>query len=90
MGIPHPDGVAVVATDYGDAKQPGWYHRTPRHAQGEPRTAIEQEAWDTSLVTTPASAGRSGRKASTSSLVSPEERAWAGDRQIEAFVLKRS
>src|ERR1700759_5047459 len=26
MGIPHPDGVAVVATNYGGARHPGWYH----------------------------------------------------------------
>jgi hypothetical protein len=26
LGIPHPDGVAVVAANYGDAKHPAWYH----------------------------------------------------------------
>ena len=26
LGIPHPDGVAVVATNYGGAKHPAWYH----------------------------------------------------------------
>jgi hypothetical protein len=27
LGIPHPDGVAVVAANYGDAKHPVWYHK---------------------------------------------------------------
>jgi deazaflavin-dependent oxidoreductase (nitroreductase family) len=27
LGIPHPDGVAVVAANYGDAKHPAWYHK---------------------------------------------------------------
>jgi hypothetical protein len=26
LSIPHPDGVAVVAANYGDAKHPAWYH----------------------------------------------------------------
>ncbi|GAT09563.1 deazaflavin-dependent nitroreductase family protein [Mycolicibacterium novocastrense] len=34
LGIPHPDGVAVVAANYGGATHPGWYYnlgRTRRH-----------------------------------------------------------
>ena len=27
LGIPHPDGVPVVAANYGDAKHPAWYHK---------------------------------------------------------------
>lgn len=26
MGIPHPDGVAVVATNYGSPRHPSWYY----------------------------------------------------------------
>jgi hypothetical protein len=26
LSIPHSDGVAVVAANYGDAKHPAWYH----------------------------------------------------------------
>jgi len=26
LGIPHPDGVAVVAANYGGARHPAWYH----------------------------------------------------------------
>ena len=26
LGIPHPEGVAVVAANYGGAKHPAWYH----------------------------------------------------------------
>lgn len=30
LGIPHPDGVAVVATNYGGATHPAWYHISRR------------------------------------------------------------
>lgn len=43
MGIPHPDGVAVVAANYGDARHPDWYHNLK--ANPAARVTIESDTW---------------------------------------------
>ena len=77
LGIPHPDGVAVVATNYGAAIHPAWYH----NLKANPTATVTIEG-DTCMPP-PASphllsARRSGRKASKSSR--PHEGAGVGRR----------
>lgn len=52
LGIPHPDGVAVVATNYGDAKHPGWYYNL--EANPAATVTIEGDTWGaTARLATP-------------------------------------
>jgi deazaflavin-dependent oxidoreductase (nitroreductase family) len=44
LGIPHPDGVAVVAANYGGAKHPAWYHNLK--ANPAATVTIEGDVWD--------------------------------------------
>jgi deazaflavin-dependent oxidoreductase (nitroreductase family) len=88
LGIPHPDGVAVVATNYGAAKHPAWYHNLK--ANPAATVTFEGETWDaTARLATP---GERDEIWATGVEIFPgltKEQAWAGDRHIEAFVLKR-
>ncbi|OBI83566.1 nitroreductase family deazaflavin-dependent oxidoreductase [Mycobacterium sp. E740] len=88
LGIPHVDGVAVVAANYGGARHPGWYHNLK--ANPAARVTIDGDTWDATarLATT------SEREEIWADGVElypglVKEREWAGDRQIEAFVLQR-
>ncbi len=89
MGIPHPDGVAVVATNYGDAKHPGWYHNLKAHPTAT--VTIDGDTWDaTARIATPGERETIWAKGVDIFPGLTKERAWAGDRQIQAFVLKRA
>lgn len=88
LGIPHPDGVAVVAANYGGARHPGWYHNLK--ANPVARVTIEGDTWDASARL--ATAGEREEIWAKGVDLYPgltKEREWAGDRRIEAFVLKR-
>jgi deazaflavin-dependent oxidoreductase (nitroreductase family) len=88
LGIPHPDGVAVVAANYGDARHPGWYHNLKAHSAA--RVTIEGDTWDaTARLATPGEREEIWAKGVELYPGLTKERAWAGDRQIEAFVLTR-
>jgi deazaflavin-dependent oxidoreductase (nitroreductase family) len=89
MGIPHPDGVAIVATNYGDAKHPGWHYNLK--ASPTATVTIDGHTWDaTARVAKPAEREEIWAKGVEIFPGLTKERAWAGDREIEAFVLKRS
>lgn len=88
LGIPHPDGVAVVAANYGDARHPGWYHNLMANAAAT--VTLDGVTWDAS-----ARLARPGeREAIWAAGVElypglTKEREWAGNREIETFVLER-
>jgi deazaflavin-dependent oxidoreductase (nitroreductase family) len=88
LGVPHPDGMAVVAANYGGAKHPAWYHNLK--ASPEASVTIEGDAWHaTARLATPVE-----RKEFWASGVEiypglEKEAVWAGDRHIEVFVLTR-
>lgn len=89
LGIPHPDGVAVVASNYGDARHPGWYHNL--RADPAATVTIDGQTW----AATAHLAGPDEYEAIWARGVELfpgliKERTWAGDRQIEAFVLRRA
>ena len=44
LGIPHPDGVALVAANYGDAKHPAWYHNLKANPAATVGRAVCQAA----------------------------------------------
>jgi deazaflavin-dependent oxidoreductase (nitroreductase family) len=89
LGIPHPDGVAVVATNYGVAKHPAWYHNLK--ANPAAKVTIEGDTWDaTARLATPGERDEIWAKGVEIFPGLTKEQAWAGDRHIEAFVLKRS
>ncbi len=89
MGIPHPDGVAVVASNYGDAKNPGWYHNLK--ANPAATVTIDGDTWDaTARLAAPGEREEIWEKGVELFPGLIKERAWAGDRHIEAFVLQRS
>ena len=89
MGIPHPDGVAVVATNYGDAKHPGWYHNLKAHPAAT--VTVDGDTWDaTARIATPSEREKIWAKGVDIFPGLTKERAWAGDRQIEAFILTRA
>jgi deazaflavin-dependent oxidoreductase (nitroreductase family) len=88
LGIPHPDGVAVVATNYGAAKHPAWYHNLK--ANPAATVTIEGHTWDaTARLATPRERDEIWAKGVEIFPGLTEEQAWAGDRHIDAFVLKR-
>jgi deazaflavin-dependent oxidoreductase (nitroreductase family) len=88
LGIPHPDGVAVVATNYGAAKHPAWYHNLKVNPAAT--VTIEGHTWDaTARLATPRERDEIWAKGVEIFPGLTEEQAWAGDRHIDAFVLKR-
>jgi deazaflavin-dependent oxidoreductase (nitroreductase family) len=94
LGIPHPDGVtvvavvAVVATNYGAAQHPAWYHNLK--ANPAATVTIEGETWDaTARLATLGERDEIWAKGVGIFPGLTKEQAWAGDRHIEAFALKR-
>jgi deazaflavin-dependent oxidoreductase (nitroreductase family) len=65
LGIPHPDGVAVVAANYGGAKHPAWYHNLK--ANPAATVTIDGATWNaTARIATPRERARFGPTASRS------------------------
>ena len=88
LGIPHPDGVAVVASNYGAAKHPGWYHNLK--VDPAATVTIDGDTWDaTARLATPVEREEIWAKGIEFFPGLTKEQMWAGDRHIEAFVLKR-
>jgi deazaflavin-dependent oxidoreductase (nitroreductase family) len=89
MGIPHPDGVAVVATNYGAASHPAWYYNLK--ANPSATVTLDGDTWGArAQLATPIEREEIWAKGVEIFPGLLKERAWAGNRQIEAFVLKRS
>jgi deazaflavin-dependent oxidoreductase (nitroreductase family) len=89
LGIPHPDGVAVVAANYGGARHPAWYHNIK--ANPAVTVMIDGDMWHAmARLATP---GERDEVWANGVKIYPgltKEEAWAGDRHIEAFVLTRT
>ncbi|OBF08352.1 nitroreductase [Mycobacterium sp. ACS4054] len=88
-GIPHPDGLALIASNFGGAKHPAWYHNLKAHP--EATVSIGRDTWHaTARLATPDE--RDGIWAKGLELY-PGWRKYevrAGNRHIEAFVLARN
>jgi deazaflavin-dependent oxidoreductase (nitroreductase family) len=88
-GIPHPDGVGLIASNFGGAKHPAWYYNLK--ANPEATVSIGRDTWPaTARLATPRE-----REDIWAKGVEMYPGWWkyevrAGDRQIEAFVLSRN
>ena len=88
LGIPHPDGVAVVAANYGDAKHPGWYYNLK--ANPVAGVTLDGDTWDAAArLATPGERDEIWANGVGLYPGLAKEEQWAGDRRIEAFILER-
>jgi deazaflavin-dependent oxidoreductase (nitroreductase family) len=88
LGIPHPDGVAIVAANYGDRKHPAWYHSLK--ADPAATVVIEGDTWDANArLAAPGEREEIWAKGVEIYPGLTKEQVWAGDRRIAVFVLER-
>lgn len=89
LGIPHPEGVAVVASNYGAATNPGWYHNLV--ANPSATVTVEGDTWPAvARIATPVEREEIWDRGVEIFPGLVKEQDWAGDRRIEAVVLVRS
>jgi deazaflavin-dependent oxidoreductase (nitroreductase family) len=88
-GIPHPEGLALIASNFGGPKHPAWYYNLKAHPEAQ--VTIRGETWRaTARLATPSEREEIWNKGLE---VYPGWRKYetrAGDRRIEAFILRRS
>ncbi|OBJ05050.1 nitroreductase [Mycobacterium alsense] len=87
-GIPHPDGLALIASNFGGAKHPAWYHNLKAHPRAT--VTIGRDTWRaTARLATLAERDEIWAKGLE---IYPGWRKYesrTGGRHIEAFVLSR-
>lgn len=86
--IPHPEGLAVIASNYGGAKHPAWYHNLK--ANPHATVTVEGDTWG--AVARLAAPHERDEIWAKGLKIYPGWRKYetrAGERQIEAFVLSR-
>jgi deazaflavin-dependent oxidoreductase (nitroreductase family) len=87
-GIPHPEGLAVIASNFGGTKHPAWYHNLK--ADPHATVTVEGDTWDAvARIAEPRERDDIYAKGIE---IYPGWRKYektAGDRHIEAFVLGR-
>jgi deazaflavin-dependent oxidoreductase (nitroreductase family) len=87
--IPHPDGLALIASNWGGAKHPAWYHNLK--ANPEATVSIEGDPWHaTARPATPRERDDIWAKGVEIYPGWRKYEAQAGERHIEAFVLSRN
>lgn len=88
-GIPHPDGLALIASNWGGAKHPAWYHNL--NANPEATVSIDGDTWQaTARPATPRERDEIWAKGVELYPGWRKYEARAGERHIEAFVLSRN
>jgi deazaflavin-dependent oxidoreductase (nitroreductase family) len=88
FGVPHPEGLAVIASNFGGPKHPAWYH----NLRANPRAAlsIEGNAWQVDArLATPSERDRIWAQGLELYPGWRKYESRAGARHIEAFVLSR-
>jgi len=89
FGIPHPDGLGLIASNFGGAKHPAWYHNLKANPQAT--VSIGRDTWHaTARLATPGERDEIWAKGLK---IYPGWRKYevrAGNRHIEAFVLCRN
>ena len=88
-GIPHPDGLALIASNWGGVKHPAWYHNLK--ANPEATVSLEGDTWH--ATARPATPGERDEIWAKGLEIYPGWRKYearAGERKIEAFVLSRN
>jgi deazaflavin-dependent oxidoreductase (nitroreductase family) len=88
FGIPHPDGLGLIASNFGGAKHPAWYHNLK--ANPEATVSIEGDTWQaTARPATPRERDEIWAKGVELYPGWTKYEARAGERHIEAFILSR-
>lgn len=88
FGIPHPDGVALIASNFGGLKHPAWYHNLK--ANPEATVSLEGATWQaTARTATPSERDEIWAKGLQIYPGLAKYEARAGERHIEAFILAR-
>lgn len=85
-GVPHAEGMGVIASNWGGAKHPAWYHNLK--ANPACTVAVEGETWE--AVARPATETERDEIWAKGLELYPGWRKYearAGDRKIQAFVL---
>jgi deazaflavin-dependent oxidoreductase (nitroreductase family) len=89
LGVPHPDGVAVIASNYGSHKHPAWYYNLKVNTACT--VEIEGETWRaTARLATASERDDIWAKGVAIMPGLIKEEVWAGDRHIEAFILAQN
>jgi deazaflavin-dependent oxidoreductase (nitroreductase family) len=86
--IPHPEGVAVIASNFGGTKHPAWYHNLRANAHA--KVTVEGDTWD--AVARLATSGERDEVWAKGLEIYPgwhKYESRAGERHIEAFILSR-
>lgn len=87
-GIPHPDGLGLIASNFGGTKHPAWYHNLK--ANPEATVSIGRDTWRaTARLATPAERDEIWAKGLAIYPGWSKYEVRAGDRHIEAFILRR-
>jgi deazaflavin-dependent oxidoreductase (nitroreductase family) len=87
-GIPHPDGLALIASNWGGAKHPAWYHNLKTNP--EATVSVDGDTWHaTARPATPRERDEIWAKGVEMYPGWAKYEVRAGDRHIEAFVLTR-
>jgi deazaflavin-dependent oxidoreductase (nitroreductase family) len=87
-GIPHADGVGVIASNFGGERHPAWYYNLK--ANPEATVSIGRDTWHaTARLATPAERDDIWAKGVKMYPGWTKYEVRAGDRHIEAFVLSR-
>jgi deazaflavin-dependent oxidoreductase (nitroreductase family) len=88
-GVPHSEGLAVIASNWGGTKHPAWYYNLKANPQA--KVSVEGDTWD--AVARLATSGERDEIWAKGLELYPGWRKYetcAGERHIEAFVLVRS
>jgi deazaflavin-dependent oxidoreductase (nitroreductase family) len=84
-----PDGLALIASNWGGAKHPAWYHNLK--ANPEATVSMEGDTWHaTARPATPSERDEIWANGLKFYPAWKKYEARAGERQIEAFVLSRN
>jgi deazaflavin-dependent oxidoreductase (nitroreductase family) len=88
FGIPHGDGLALIASNFGGAKHPAWYHNLKVHPDAT--VSVGGDTWQAvARVATVAEREEIWAKGLELYPGWHKYETRSGDRQIEAFVLDR-
>jgi deazaflavin-dependent oxidoreductase (nitroreductase family) len=88
-GIPHPEGMAVIASNFGGAKHPAWSHNLQANPQAT--VSVNRDTWRaTARPATPRERDEIWVKGLELYPGWRKYEARAGKRHIEAFVLSRN
>jgi deazaflavin-dependent oxidoreductase (nitroreductase family) len=87
-GIPHPEGLGLIASNWGGAKHPAWYHNLKAHP--EVTVSVDGDTWQG--IARPATPPERDEIWAKGIQIYPGWRKYearAGQRRIEAFVVRR-